>query len=75
MAILVYFEIVRDDDHEVEYKFGFPSLDRRLVIAQETGEGAPVDGHNDKACRDVFVKITRLRRSEGRWPRKGSYAA
>ena len=75
MAILVYFELVRDDDGEVEYRFGYPAMDRRLVIQKDTGEGEPSDGEIDKACRAVFVKITRFHQREARWPRTGGYAA
>jgi hypothetical protein len=75
LAILVYFEQVRDDELEVEYRFGFPTLDRRLVIRKDTGEGTPAEGERDKACRDVFVKITRHREKEGRWPMRGGHQA
>ncbi|MEU4678431.1 hypothetical protein [Micromonospora sp. NPDC023737] len=71
----MYFELVRDDDQEVEHRFGYPTMNRRLVIEKATGEGRPDDDRDDKACRAVFVKITRFHRSEACWPRRGTYAA
>lgn len=75
MAILLDFELVREDRQEVEYTFGYPTMDRRLVIRKDTGQGRPIDGREDGNYAAVFVKILRFHRSEARWPRKGSYAA
>ncbi|MEE6263189.1 hypothetical protein [Plantactinospora sonchi] len=75
MAILVDFELVREDGREVEYAFGYPTLDRRLVIEKATGEGTPTDGRRDMAWAAVFRKIRRFHHNEGRWPRRGGYSA
>ncbi|MBM0239328.1 hypothetical protein JNW88_23250 [Micromonospora sp. ATA32] len=75
MAILLDFEKVREDRQKVEYIFGYPAMDRRLVIQKATGQGRPMDGQEDGNYAAVFVKILRFHRSEARWPLKGSYAA
>lgn len=75
MAILIDFRKVREDKQEVEYTFGWPEMDRRLVIEKESGEGRPLDGTADRNYAAVFVKILRFHRSEARWPERGSYAA
>lgn len=76
MAILVEFELLREDDREVEYAFGHPpDLDRRLVIEKVTGEATPTDGRRDMAFGAAFRKIIRFHHSEQRWPAKGAYAA
>ncbi|WP_345625901.1 hypothetical protein [Rugosimonospora acidiphila] len=75
MAILLDFEKVRDDGREVEYVFGYPELNRRLVILKDSQQGRALDGNEDRDYAAVLVKLLRIRRSRGTWPVKGSYAA
>jgi hypothetical protein len=75
MAMLVYFEKVREDDRTIEYRFGYPELDRRLVIDKASQEGQPMDGNRNPAFSAVYVKIIRLLRGEQTWPAGGTYAA
>lgn len=75
MAILVDFKKVREDEREVEYIFGYPKMDRHLVIQKESQQGSPVDGNQDRNYAAVFVKILRFHRSEMAWPEQGTYAA
>jgi hypothetical protein len=75
VAVLVDFQKVRDDDQEVEYIFGYPEMDRHLVIDKQTLKGRSPDGPEDRSYAAVFVKIIRYHRSAERWPEKGSYAA
>ena len=39
MAILLDFEMVREDPEEIEYSFGNPEKDRRLVIDKVEARG------------------------------------
>lgn len=75
MAVLIDFRKVREDKQEVEYTFGYPTMDRRLVIELSTGEGRPIDGEADTSFHSVLWKIRRGRERLGRWPESGSYAA
>jgi len=75
MAILLDFEKVREDSREVEYIFGYPEMDRRLVITKETREGRPEDGTRDHAFTAILVKILKGHQALTRWPEKGTYAA
>jgi hypothetical protein len=75
MAILIDFEKVREDSREVEYSFGYPTMDRRLVIEKESGQGRPLDGEPDHPYTAVYVKVTRYHRDRKAWPERGAYAA
>ncbi|HEU4426193.1 MAG TPA: hypothetical protein VFR67_26950 [Pilimelia sp.] len=75
MAILVDFEKVREDQREVEYAFGFPTMDRRLVIEKDSRQGKPLDGQENLPYAKAYATIVRTHRSEGTWPEKGGYAA
>jgi hypothetical protein len=75
MAILVDFELVREDSREVEYTFGYPTKDRLLVIQKESRQGRPLDGTEDMQYRKAFGKILRMQADGMTWPAGGSYAA
>jgi hypothetical protein len=75
MAILVDFEKIREDKQEVEYAFGFPEMNRRMVIRKESQEGRPLDGKVDLLFRRAYAKIVRTQLDSGEWPEIGSYAA
>ena len=75
MAVLIDVRQVREDEREVEYVFGYPKTDRRMVIRKETGQASAVDGNEDGDFAAVFVKLLRFWRREGVWPETGSYTA
>lgn len=75
MAILVDFEKVREDQREVEYIFGYPEMDRRLVIEKGSQTGTSLDGNEDHRYWAVLNKVVRLFRSQATWPERGVYAA
>jgi hypothetical protein len=59
----------------VEYIFGFPEMDRRLVIEKGSQRGRPLDGNEDHRYWAVLSKVVRRFRSEATWPERGVYAA
>lgn len=75
MAILLDFKKVREDSQEVEYVFGYPEMDRRLVIDKTTQEGRPADGTRDRNFTAILVKILRGQQALTTWPETGTYAA
>jgi hypothetical protein len=75
MAILVDYEKVREDSQEVEYIFGYPKMDRRMVIQKESQVGRPLDGQENMPYRKAFGKIVRTHRADETWPERGTYAA
>jgi hypothetical protein len=75
MAILVHFQKTREDENQVEYRFGHPEMDRVLVIEKASLEGSPVDETVDRTYAAAFTKILRLRRERETWPPGGTYAA
>ena len=76
MAILLDFEKIREDERQVEYIFGYPEMDRRLVIEKGSLQGSPVEPTtSDKAYAAVLWKILRLRQERNGWPESGMYAA
>ena len=75
MAILVDFRKTREDEKQVEYRFGHPEMDRILVIEKASLAGSPVDGAADRTYGAVLTKILRLRRERETWPLGGTYAA
>ena len=75
MAILLDFEMVREDPEEIEYSFGYPTKDRRLVIDKVSREARPLDRNEDHDFWAVRWKILREHRETAAWPEKGAYAA
>lgn len=75
MAILVDFELVREDSREVEYSFGYPEKDRRLVIRKDSRQGTSLDGVEDMRYWRAFGKILRMQAEAATWPAGGCYAA
>jgi hypothetical protein len=75
MAILVDFQKTREDETRVEYRFGYPEMDRLLVIEKSTRDGAPADETVDRTYVAVFTKILRMQRERETWPAGGTYAA
>ena len=75
MASYLPFRMTHEDERQVEYTFGFPEMNRRLVIDKTSLAGTPVDGTADQDYAAVLVKILRFRRGEMRFPASGAYAA
>lgn len=75
MAVLIYFKKAHEDHTTVEYTFGYPELNRSLVIAKETQDAQPSDGNADHSFAAVAYKILSARRNDQAWPEAGSYAA
>ena len=75
MAKYLPFRRIREDEHQVEYTFGFPEMNRRLVIDKSSLAGTPLDGTADQDYAAVLVKILRFRRGEMKFPASGAFAA
>jgi hypothetical protein len=71
MAILQEYEKLRETDQEVEYAYGYPEKDRRLVIDKIEGTYTVADGREDYATRAVIRGIVRRWRAESTWPTGG----
>ena len=69
------FKKIREDSQEVEYLFGYPEMDRQLVVEKASQQGRPLDGKRDSDYAAVFVTIVRFYRSQGSWTEGGTYAA
>jgi hypothetical protein len=75
-AILIHFHQIREDETQVEYRFGFPEeMDRTLVIDKASRRGSPVDGTEDRTYAAALWKILQFERQRQTWPKAGSYAA
>jgi hypothetical protein len=72
VAILLYFEKVREDDRSVEYAFGYPELDRRMVLDKADPWAAAA---SDRDAGKVIYKIMKFVDDRGAWPASGAYAA
>jgi hypothetical protein len=72
VAILLYFEKVREDERSVEYAYGYPELDRRLVLDKADPWAAASE---DRDAGKVLFKITKYVAEHGAWPSSGAYAA
>lgn len=77
MALLIYYNRVRDEPDEAEYRFGETkeSTDRTLIIDKtrrtaRTGEGRP-DAVSRAAAGRIIVRAQR----ENAWPRNGMVAS
>jgi hypothetical protein len=75
MAMLVDFRKTAEDSTRIEYQFGYPEMNRTLVIDKATLTGQPMDALADPAYSAVLSKILRLHRTQARWPEQGSFAA
>lgn len=75
MAILVHFRKVREDKQEVEYIFGYPEMDRHLVIQKEALKGRPLDGKEDINYRSAAMGIYKRQHRDGTWPDGGTWAS
>jgi hypothetical protein len=67
------FHTVREDPREIEYAFGAPSPDRRLVIVKRSRHARVLDGGQDADSTAAMSKILRIYQASGFWPTSGSY--
>jgi hypothetical protein len=76
MALLVYYNKVRDDGTEVEYRVGESrdNLDRNLVIDKTSGT-ARTDQTEDGIFRATAGRIIHRARREQVWPQYGVIAS
>jgi hypothetical protein len=74
MAILLYFEKVREDEAEVEYAFGYPEKNRNMVVEKNSEQARPLDNRQDHSYTAILVAIMRDRDGET-WPQSGVFAA
>ncbi|TLF72101.1 hypothetical protein [Nocardia cyriacigeorgica] len=76
MALLVYYNKIRDDPNEVEYQFGETrnNLDRTLTIDKST-ETARSDQPEDGIFRTTAGRIMHRARREKEWPQNGTIAS
>lgn len=75
MATIVDFQKVREDSREVEYIFGFPEMNRHMVIRKETQQATPADGLENPQYARALGKILLTYRQRSTWPNEGMYAA
>jgi hypothetical protein len=75
VAVIVDFQKVRENSQEVEYRFGFPKMNRRMVIRKETQQAAPSNGLENRQYVRALGKILRFHRQESTWPETGTFAA
>ncbi len=75
MAKYLPFRKIHEDERRVGYTFGYPEMNRRLVIDKVSLEGRPVQGMADSDHGAVLRKILQGQRALGRWPEAGAYAA
>jgi hypothetical protein len=76
MALLVYYNQIRNDPNEVEYQFGETrdNLHRTLVI-DKTSEAALPGQPEDAIFRTTVGRIVHRARREKEWPRNGMIAS
>jgi hypothetical protein len=71
MALLINYRKIRETETEVEYSFGDPEPNRRVVIDKVAGTYSPVDGEDDYICHRVVGKVAMEYGELGRWPGGG----
>ncbi|MFD6107643.1 hypothetical protein ACFWFQ_33835 [Nocardia salmonicida] len=76
MALLVYYNQIRNDPSEVEYRFGETrdNLDRTLII-DKTNEAALPGQSEDGIFRTTVGRIIHRARREKEWPKNGMIAS
>jgi hypothetical protein len=75
MALLAWYEKVRETTAQVEYRFGYPELDRLLVIAKADRSCRATGGMSDATVQTLAGKLIFEALSEGSWPERGTLAA
>ena len=74
MVLLARYELIRETEQEVEYQFGDPELDRRLVIRKRDRTCSATGGMEDATAQTLAGKILSEQRGQGSWPASGMLA-
>ncbi|WP_181064835.1 hypothetical protein [Nocardia nova] len=76
MALLIYYNQIREDPHEVEYRFGETreALDRTLTI-DKANNTPHTDQPEDVIFRSAAGQIMLRAKREKQWPRNGVIAS
>ncbi|MFI6046442.1 hypothetical protein ACIA8C_32820 [Nocardia sp. NPDC051321] len=76
MALLIYYNQIRNDPNEVEYQFGDlrDALDRNLII-DKTNESVRTDQPEDGIFRAVCARIMIRAHTAQVWPQNGVIAS
>jgi hypothetical protein len=75
MALMAVYEKVRETADQVEYRFGYPEQDRRLLINKRDRSCLATGGMDDPTAQTLAGEIIHLERAEGDWPARGVVAA
>ncbi|MCW6006540.1 hypothetical protein K1W54_18435 [Micromonospora sp. CPCC 205371] len=75
MGILVDFRKVREDNQTVEYLFGYPEMDRRLVVQKDSQTGRPLDGETNGQYSHALMGILKRHHRDRAWPDRGTWAS
>ena len=73
--MLVHYRKARETATEVEYAYGYPELDRTLLIDKQTRTGRPLTGPEDSRYGGVVYKILKSQAAETVWPETGTLAS
>ena len=75
MALLARYELIRQTEVDVEYRFGDPEMDRRLVIRKRDRMCSATGGMADATAQTLAGKILAEERGQGSWPASGMLAS
>lgn len=75
MGILVDFRKVREDSQTVEYLFGHPRMDWRLVIQKDDLTGRPLDGESNGQYSHALMGILKRHHRDRTWPDNETWAS
>lgn len=77
MALMVFYDRIREDPTEVEYRFGTREehLDQRLIIDKQARTFRDQDDRTQGITRAVASRIFGRYRAEGTWPVRGMIQA
>jgi hypothetical protein len=77
MAILMYFNQIRESATEVEYKFGptKDNLHHHLTIVKQTWTTLVPTGQPEGLTREMAGWIMHRQKQKGEWPKTGALMA
>jgi hypothetical protein len=75
MALMALYEKVRETPDQVEYRFGYPDLARRLLINKRDRTCQATGGLDDPTAQTLAGEILYQERTAGVWPGRGMVAA
>jgi hypothetical protein len=74
MVLLARYELIQETEVAVEYQFGDPEMDRRLVIRKRDRNCSATGGMDDPTVQTLAGKILWEQRNQGSWPASGMLA-